>query len=153
MGERTDNPSALPPPVVPDAPPTQISPHITLQTPLSRRGKGPGLVLVADHYALLEKSEKSLDPPPLVKWAEEGYAVVQVLVPAKVEEDGDEFPLKKAVEVLKGCEGCVFGEGVGLICAFFFFFNSCFVYCVLVVLGRLLSSCGMEEAFSSIETA
>ena len=59
-------------------PPQQISPHLTLQAPLSRRGKGPGIVLVLDHYALVEKSERHLDPPPLKKWAEEGFAVVQV---------------------------------------------------------------------------
>jgi carboxymethylenebutenolidase len=33
---------------------------------------------VLDHYALMERSEKHLDPPPLQKWAEEGFAVVQV---------------------------------------------------------------------------
>ena len=99
--------------------PQQISPHLTLQPPLSRRGKGPGLILVLDHYALIEPSEKHLDPPPLQKWAEEGFAVVQVLVPGKV-EDGGEFPLGRALEVLKGCEGCVFGKGVGVVCEFFF---------------------------------
>jgi carboxymethylenebutenolidase len=58
--------------------PQRISPHVTLQAPLSRRGRGPGLVLVLDHYAAIEASEKHLDPPPLQKWAEEGFAVVQV---------------------------------------------------------------------------
>lgn len=102
--------------VAPDYPPSrQISPHLTLQPPLSRRGKGPGLILILDHYALIEVSEKNLDPPPLQKWAEEGFAVAQVLVPGKV-EDGGEFPLDKALEVLKGCEGCVFGKGVGVVC-------------------------------------
>jgi carboxymethylenebutenolidase len=70
---------------------------------------------VLDHYALTEKSEKHLDPPPLQKWAEEGFAVAQVLVPGKA-EDGGEFPLEKALEALKGCKGCDFGEGVGMIC-------------------------------------
>lgn len=58
--------------------PQEISSHLTLQAPLSRRGHGPGLVLVLDHYALIEKSEKHLDPPPLQKWAEEGFCVAQV---------------------------------------------------------------------------
>ncbi|KAF2739183.1 dienelactone hydrolase-like protein [Polyplosphaeria fusca] len=99
----------------PDTPPQQISRNITLQTPLSRRGYGPGLVLVLDHYAAVEKAEGKLDPPPLQKWAEEGFCVVQVLVPAK-EEDGGEFPLKRALEILQGegrCEGD--GKEVGLI--------------------------------------
>jgi carboxymethylenebutenolidase len=105
--------TSAPPRVYPE--PQVISPHITLQAPLSRRGKGPGLVLVLDHYALIEKSEKHLDPPPLQKWAEEGFAVVQLLVPGKV-EDGGEFPLEKCLNVLKGCEGCEYEKGVGLIC-------------------------------------
>lgn len=102
---------------IPSAPPQQLSPHLTLQPPLSRRGSGPGLILIVDHYASLETSEKSLDPPPLQKWAEEGFAVVQLKVPGK-EEDGGEFPLDRAVEVLKKCEQCVWGDGVGLICLF-----------------------------------
>ena len=40
--------------------------------------------------------------------------VSQLLVPGKV--DG-EFPLQKALDVLKDCELCEFGNGVGLICA------------------------------------
>lgn len=58
--------------------PQQVSPHVTLQRPLSRRGRGPGLILVLDHYASTAKSEKHLDPEPLQKWAEEGFAVVEV---------------------------------------------------------------------------
>jgi carboxymethylenebutenolidase len=59
-------------------PPRAKSPYLSLQPPLSRRGKGPGLILVLDHYALIEWSEGCVDPPPLQKWAEEGFAVVQV---------------------------------------------------------------------------
>ncbi|ORY01987.1 hypothetical protein BCR34DRAFT_493488 [Clohesyomyces aquaticus] len=95
---------------IPDAKPIEISPHLTLQPPLSRRGRGPGLILVLDHYALLQKSKANLDPPPLQKWAEEGYAVAQVLVPGKP----DEFPLARAVEELRKLEGCE-GDGFGLI--------------------------------------
>jgi carboxymethylenebutenolidase len=95
--------------------PQIISTHLTLQAPLSRRGHGPGLIIVLDSYASTEKSEKHLDPPPLQKWAEEGFAVAQVRVPGKV-DDGGEFPLEKALEALRGCEGCDFEEGVGLIC-------------------------------------
>ncbi|CBX95349.1 hypothetical protein IAQ61_004174 [Plenodomus lingam] len=94
--------------------PQVISSNLTLQAPLSRRGRGPGLVLVLDHYAQIQPNEKYLDPPPLKKWAEEGFAIVQLLVPGKV-EDGGEFPLQKALDVLKGCEGCEFEKGVGLI--------------------------------------
>ncbi|KAF2013332.1 dienelactone hydrolase-like protein [Aaosphaeria arxii CBS 175.79] len=99
----------------PSTPPIKVSPHLTIQPPLSRRGHGPGLILVADHYASLDESDKHLDPPPLVKWAEEGYAVAQVLIPGKTDEDGSEFPLKRAVEELRKLESCDDGGGFGLI--------------------------------------
>lgn len=94
--------------------PVQVSPHIKLQPPLSRLGHGPGLVLVLDHYALMEKSEKHVDPPPLQKWAEEGFAVAQMLVPGKA-EDGGEFNLQKAIDALTELEGCDKGP-IGVIC-------------------------------------
>jgi len=74
-------PVTPPPSSLAQAPPPQpqiITSDITLQAPLSRRGKGPGLVLVLNHYAAREAKEGCLDPPPLKKWAEEGFAVVQV---------------------------------------------------------------------------
>jgi carboxymethylenebutenolidase len=118
MGDAV-RPEALEAINIPSAPPQQLSPHLTLQPPLSRRGAGPGLILVVDHYAPLEVSDKSLDPPPLQKWAEEGFAVVQIKVPGKP-EDGGEFNLERAFEALKACEQCVWGDGVGLVCAFIF---------------------------------
>jgi hypothetical protein len=98
-------------------PPQQITAHLTLQPPLSRRGHGPGLILVVDHYALLEPRDGCLDPPPIVKWAEEGFAVAQVLVPGKV-DDGGEFPLARAVEGLRGMRECDCDgdEGFGVVC-------------------------------------
>lgn len=142
---------------IPDAKPVEISPHLTLQPPLSRRGRGPGLILVLDHYALLQKSEANLDPPPLQKWAEEGYAVAQVLVPGKP----DEFPLSQAVEELKKLEGCE-GEGFGLICMTLFlhyilplFLQSLFFWSTFVsfaVRRRILSlrgpACNPPEFYS-----
>ena len=101
------------PPSFPE--PQRISSSITFQAPLSRRGRGPGLILVLDAYASVGKSEKGLEPPPLQKWAEEGFAVVMLLVPGKPDDDG-EFPLQKALETLKECEACEFEKGVGLIC-------------------------------------
>lgn len=71
-----------------------------------------------NYAAEIGKSEKHLDPPPLQKWAEEGFAVVQLIVPGKV-DDGGEFPVKKALELLKDCEGCEFEKGVGLICEYY----------------------------------
>ncbi|KAK7191588.1 hypothetical protein PSPO01_02037 [Paraphaeosphaeria sporulosa] len=113
MGDAV-HPGALEAIDIPSAPPQQLSPHLTLQPPLSRRGSGPGLILVVDHYARLEVSEKSLDPPPLQKWAEEGFAVVQIKVPGKA-EDGGEFGLERGLQALRDCKQCIWGDGVGLI--------------------------------------
>ena len=78
MGEAPITPPSSSSQRAPPPLPRTISPSITLQPPLSRRGKGPGLVLVLDHYAAREAKDGCLDPPPLQKWAEEGFAVVQV---------------------------------------------------------------------------
>ena len=40
-------------------------------------------------------------------------------MPGKV-EDGGEFPLQKALDVLKSCDGCDSSNGVGLICGYIF---------------------------------
>ncbi|KAF2118568.1 hypothetical protein BDV96DRAFT_488100 [Lophiotrema nucula] len=98
-----------------DAPPVRISGQMTLQPPLSRRGRGPGLVLVLDHYAQKKVNLDRLDPPPTVKWAEEGFCVVEVSLPGKLEEDGEEFPLKRALEVLRECKDCEKDKGVALV--------------------------------------
>ncbi|KAI0848403.1 carboxymethylenebutenolidase [Daldinia vernicosa] len=55
-------------------------PKLTIQGPLSRRGHGPGLLLLVDAELDLRKHKKTLDPPPLYKWAEEGFAVAQLSV-------------------------------------------------------------------------
>ncbi|KAF2707616.1 hypothetical protein K504DRAFT_410084 [Pleomassaria siparia CBS 279.74] len=85
-------------------PPIILTTDITLQSPLSRRGHGPGLILVVNHYAATQNSETCVDPAPLQKWAEEGFAVAQVKVPGRVGEGG-EFPLQRALEGLRGLEG------------------------------------------------
>ncbi|KAI1392634.1 uncharacterized protein F4822DRAFT_136043 [Hypoxylon trugodes] len=46
----------------------------------SRRGHGPGLLLLIDGDLDLRKHDKTLDPPPSLKWAEEGFAVAEVKV-------------------------------------------------------------------------
>ncbi|KXX82210.1 hypothetical protein MMYC01_201708 [Madurella mycetomatis] len=58
----------------------QVTPEVSIQPPLSRRGSGPGLVLVVPATLDLSRHDKTLDPPPRQKWAEEGYAVAQILI-------------------------------------------------------------------------
>ncbi|TFK29266.1 hypothetical protein FA15DRAFT_664186 [Coprinopsis marcescibilis] len=54
-----------------------VNDYLSLQPPLSRRGRGPGiLVLLPEPSTVLLSTSKSLDPDPVQKWAEEGFAVV-----------------------------------------------------------------------------
>jgi carboxymethylenebutenolidase len=80
--------------------PVQLSENVTLQTPLSRLGKGPGLILlVSRDYQSRSSTDitKTLDPEPQQKWAEEGFAVVEVKVDSATLEDD----FKVAVDALK----------------------------------------------------
>lgn len=83
--------------------------------PLSRRGKGPGLILLTTP----EASDESITitdkaPSPLVKWAEEGYAVVQIS--GKVLGDVSALDaLKQAVKAIEGCEKTEPKGTVGLV--------------------------------------
>ncbi|KAJ5260870.1 hypothetical protein N7524_008503 [Penicillium chrysogenum] len=61
-----------------------LSPHVTIQPPLSRCGHGPGLILIRPLcYATCQQQNKTLDPEPLKKWAEESFTVVQISVDEK----------------------------------------------------------------------
>jgi carboxymethylenebutenolidase len=64
---------------LPSAPLVQLSKNVVLQPPLTRRGTGPGMFafLPADD-SLGPRKSKSLDPEPIQKWAEEGFAVVGI---------------------------------------------------------------------------
>ncbi|PQE05661.1 carboxymethylenebutenolidase protein [Rutstroemia sp. NJR-2017a BBW] len=66
--------------------PVTIDANVALQEPLTRRGIGPGLLLITPaKYGGREARndggvQKTLDPEPLQKWAEEGFVVVEVKV-------------------------------------------------------------------------
>lgn len=61
------------------APVINLGADIVLQPPLSRCGRGPGLIILRPSgLADYQKENDSLDPEPLQKWAEESYAVVQI---------------------------------------------------------------------------
>jgi len=62
--------------------------NISIQPPLSRRGTGPGLIVVVPDDIDVDididlkgnhGKTKTLDPPPRQKWAEESYAVAQIV--------------------------------------------------------------------------
>jgi hypothetical protein len=61
--------------------PIKISDLITIQTPLTRAGKGPGMIICIESELNLGSSNTHLEPAPLQKWAEEGFCVAQINVP------------------------------------------------------------------------
>lgn len=98
----------------PHAPALEISPVLTVQPPLSRRGHGPGLILLVDGSLDLSKHDKTLDPPPLQKWAEEGYAVAQLVL----REPGSHVgapDLRKVVAALASLPACDQSEKLGVV--------------------------------------
>ncbi|KAG0645135.1 hypothetical protein D0Z07_9068 [Hyphodiscus hymeniophilus] len=101
---------------LPSAKPVQVAPHVILQPPLSRWGKGPPLLIVlpSDYNGFKPSDNKSsLDPEPLQKWAEEGFAVVEV----KVGSDFQTFVdgCEKGVAALKALQECTFDSKLAVI--------------------------------------
>ena len=84
---------------LPSALSQRLTRDITIQPPLSRLGRGPGLVLFVDSTIDTGTPSESLDPPPLQKWAEEGYAVAQIDISRS--STAYEQTLKVAISALK----------------------------------------------------
>lgn len=74
----SDNEKPVP---LPSAPLEQLFDNVALQPPLSRLGTGPGVILflpAPDRIPSRKDNLKIIDPEPVTKWAEEGYAVVSI---------------------------------------------------------------------------
>jgi len=64
---------------LPSAPLITLSENVVLQPPLTRRGTGPGLITFLPSSSFAARTgKKPLDPEPVQKWAEEGFAVLGV---------------------------------------------------------------------------
>ncbi|KAJ7672864.1 hypothetical protein B0H17DRAFT_1083639 [Mycena rosella] len=72
---------------LPSAPLLTLSEGLVLQPPLTRRGTGPGLIVFLPPESTFESTlnlssksgdDRPLDPVPVQKWAEEGFAVVGI---------------------------------------------------------------------------
>jgi carboxymethylenebutenolidase len=100
---------------LPSAKPVQLAPNVILQPPLSRRGKGPALLIItpSEYTGRDAKDVKILDPEPLQKWAEEGFAVVEVKVGSGFQTflDGCET----GIAALKALPECTFEGKLGVI--------------------------------------
>ena len=69
---------------LPNAPTVELDHGLILQPPLSRCGYGPGLIILRpNRLADCQDRNDSLDPEPLIKWAEESYMAVQITVNAQ----------------------------------------------------------------------
>lgn len=88
-----------------------VASGLSLIPPLSRRGSGPGMiVLVPDgtpHAINIDKGA----PSPALKWAEESYTVIEIRESAL--DEGD--PLVRAIEELSKYEKCTPKDAVGLV--------------------------------------
>lgn len=84
---------------------TDVAKGIFLLEPLSRFGHGPGMIILTSGEDTAESAIaiKNYVPSSLIKWAEEGYAVVQIQKAAV--NDGSNA-LRKAVEALDACQTC-----------------------------------------------
>ncbi|KAL7621030.1 hypothetical protein AAE478_008342 [Parahypoxylon ruwenzoriense] len=89
--------------------------NLTVVNPLSRRGHGPGLLLIVDAGLDLRKHEKTLDPPPLHKWAEEGFAVAQLRISESQGDASVRDDLRLALSELSNLPSCDRCEKIGVI--------------------------------------
>ncbi|KPI35644.1 uncharacterized protein AB675_4740 [Cyphellophora attinorum] len=99
-----------PAPPLPRTTAKEIQPDIKLLHPLTRRGSGPGLIVLLpskDDFLSITDGVPSIP----VKWAEEGYTVVGV------SDLGDDVKatLKTALDALEACHECSPKEKVGLV--------------------------------------
>lgn len=102
---------------LPSAPSVSIAANITLQPPLSRRGHGPGLILLTSLDVVLSDSSEALDPVPIQKWAEEGYAVVEIKGSKGSNWNASE-DVKKGIEILIVLPECDVKDKFGVIGGF-----------------------------------
>ena len=105
-----------PPAPLPAAKLQVLKPGVSLQPPLTRLGSGPGLILFTTDDIYDEKLAQRDDAPTAVlKWAEEGYTVVQISA-AAVEKSKIEDLLTEAVKAIERCDACQPKDKVGVVC-------------------------------------
>ncbi|KAF9481987.1 NTF2-like protein [Pholiota conissans] len=82
---------------LPSAPLVALGSNLVLQPPLTRHGIGPGLIVFLPDLTSVNQT-KSLDPEPVAKWAEEGFAVVGVTASEGLSVEN---ALKQGLDVLQ----------------------------------------------------
>ncbi|KAH7148450.1 hypothetical protein EDB81DRAFT_463505 [Dactylonectria macrodidyma] len=104
-------PSSSTPAALPQTQLTELQPGVTLLAPLSRRGHGPGIILLTADSAD-QVSIKEGVPSASVKWAEEGFAVAEIQATALA---AGTAVLKTAFDALKEHEKCDSTDKIGLV--------------------------------------
>lgn len=108
--------STLPPvPPLPAPRLTQSRPGVSLLQPLSRRGVGPGLILLVPQLQRPVLTIENGIPSPLVKWAEEGYVVVALDTAALQDQDQAKDLFLCAAKLISDSECCEPKDCIGLI--------------------------------------
>lgn len=99
---------------LPNAQPVKLAPNLTIHAPLSRKGYGPGVLIVRSSVSSDQRNaEKTLDPEPLQKWAEEGFVSVEVEVSEDLQSMQEIF--HQALSALETHEKCDKKSRYGLI--------------------------------------
>ncbi|EON97263.1 putative lea domain protein [Phaeoacremonium minimum UCRPA7] len=86
---------------------------ISILPPLTRRGHGPGLILLVPDADEQMKIAEGV-PSHLVKWAEEGYTVVEIQIQA-IKDGGATNALSIALKALWSDERCQPEERIGIV--------------------------------------
>lgn len=105
-----------PPAPLPSAKIQVLKPGVSLQPPLTRLGSGPGLIILTSDEIYDEQVAQRDDAPTAVlKWAEEGYTVVQISATA-TEASDIKTVFDEALSALEKCDACQPKNKVGLVC-------------------------------------
>lgn len=107
MAQQGETSASLPTPHL-----VELGPGLSLLRPLSRCGHGPGLIVLTSDCGPGGLALEAGVPSPLMKWAEEGYTVVEVRAKAWT---GAQEPIARALAELAHCESCQPKEQVGLV--------------------------------------
>lgn len=108
------NDISKPPPSLPSTELREITPGVSLLGPLSRRGIGPGVIILTPDFQDSLAIKEGV-PAPMLKWAEEGYTVVEIQAKALTGTGKSPLIIKSALEALSGCEKCEPKDKVGLV--------------------------------------
>lgn len=110
-------------PFLPETSLQQIAPGVTLSRPLSRRGYGPGLIVIVPSTGVAGPNALAVQdgvPSPMMKWAEESFVVVEIVESAL---EGSQNPIVLALGAIAASDATKpANSGVVLIGAFPFIF-------------------------------